>query len=273
MPHLETVGLTKYYRCGPSVVRALEDITLSIGQGELVAIMGRSGSGKTTLLDLLGLLQTPTGGTIRLDGADVSSLGERERTRLRRREIGLVFQEYNLLPSLSAIENVMLPVTYDRAFDLASNLVRARHLLDLVGLGDRLHHRPRELSGGERQRVALARSLIMRPSLVLADEPTAAVDTQTGDSLLRLIRQLNAAESVTFVLVTHDPDVASVARRMIRLQDGRVLTDSAHTPSEAASQAAGNAGSATRVEVRAGILGRRPSSSVAGRREDEITLQ
>jgi putative ABC transport system ATP-binding protein len=225
VPILETVDLTKYYRQGSAVVRALDGVSLRIEARELVAIMGRSGSGKTTLLDLLGLLQPPTSGRVLLSGVDVSRLRQRSVTQLRRRRVGLVFQEYNLLGSLTALENVLLPLRYERSADLAKGLRRATDLLELVGMGDRASHRPGQLSGGQRQRVALARALILRPAVVLADEPTAAVDSETAADLLHLVRLLNVVEHVTFVLVTHDPEVAAVAKRVIRLRDGRLESD------------------------------------------------
>jgi ABC-type lipoprotein export system ATPase subunit len=225
VPVIETRELTKLYRQGRSVVRALDGVSVRIEAGEFVAIMGRSGSGKTTLLDLLGLLQPATSGRVLVGGVDAAGLDERRRTRLRRQRIGFVFQEYNLLGSLTALENVLLPLRYDRTADLATGLERARQLLDLVGLARRAAHRPRELSGGERQRVAIARSLVLSPALVLADEPTAAVDSETATLLLNLMRYLNMVEHVTFVLVTHDPEVASVARRVVRLHDGRIASD------------------------------------------------
>jgi ABC-type lipoprotein export system ATPase subunit len=225
VPVIETRELTKLYRQGRSVVRALDGVSVRIEAGEFVAIMGRSGSGKTTLLDLLGLLQPATSGRVLVGGVDAAGLDERRRTRLRRQRIGFVFQEYNLLGSLTALENVLLPLRYDRTADLATGLERARQLLDLVGLASRAAHRPRELSGGERQRVAIARSLVLAPALVLADEPTAAVDSETATLLLNLMRYLNMVEHVTFVLVTHDPEVASVARRVVRLHDGRIASD------------------------------------------------
>jgi ABC-type lipoprotein export system ATPase subunit len=225
VPVIETRELTKLYRQGQTVVRALDGVSVRIEAGEFVAIMGRSGSGKTTLLDLLGLLQPATSGQVLVAGVDAAGLDERRRTRLRRQRIGFVFQEYNLLGSLTALENVLLPLRYERTADLATGLERARQLLDLVGLAGRAAHRPRELSGGERQRVAIARSLVLSPALVLADEPTAAVDSETATLLLNLMRYLNMVEHVTFVLVTHDPEVASVARRVVRLHDGRIASD------------------------------------------------
>jgi ABC-type lipoprotein export system ATPase subunit len=219
---LEALNLTKYYRQGPSIVRALNGVSLRIEAGELVAVMGRSGSGKTTLLDVVGLLQPPTSGEVWLESVEVSKLSDWQRTEWRRRRIGFVFQEYNLLPGLTALENVLLPVRYDRSMDLGIALARARRLLGDVGLGARAGHRPRELSGGERQRVAIARALMMRPALVLADEPTAAVDSETGAVLLDLIHRLRTAEGTTFIVVTHDPEVAAAADRIIHIRDGRL---------------------------------------------------
>jgi putative ABC transport system ATP-binding protein len=219
---IEARELTKLYRQGRSVVTALDEVSFRVEAGELVAIMGRSGSGKTTLLHLLGLLQPATSGQVLLEGVDTGGLEERRRTRLRRQRVGFVFQEYNLLGSLTALENVLLPLRYERSADLAGGLERATRLLDLVGLADRASHLPGELSGGERQRVAIARSLVLTPALVLADEATAAVDSDTCAQLLDLVRHLNVVERVAFVLVTHDPEVASVAGRVVHLRDGRI---------------------------------------------------
>ncbi len=224
MANIELLNLTKHYTQGRTVVRALDGVSLVIETGEFVSIVGRSGSGKTTLLDLVGLLLRPTGGTLLIDGIDSAALSDRRRAELRARRIGFIFQEYNLLPSLNVLENVMLPLRY--AGDTGSEgRDRARRLLGSVGLGDRLHHRPDQLSGGQQQRVAIARALVNGPALVLADEPTGAVDTQTSDELVALIRRLNQEEQVTIVVVTHDLDLAEKTDRIVRLQDGRVVSD------------------------------------------------
>jgi putative ABC transport system ATP-binding protein len=223
MTVIEAVEVTKQYRQGTSVIRALDRVSLQVARGEFVAVAGRSGSGKTTLLDILGLLQRPTAGEVRLNGVDVSALPDRHRTRLRRRRLGFVFQDHNLLPALTALENLLLPVRYERSLDLTEGLRRAQELLDRVGLSERAGHLPCDLSGGERQRVAIARALVLRPPVVLADEPTAAVDSETSRLLLDLMRGLRAAEGVTFVVVTHDPEVAAAADRVVHLRDGRVV--------------------------------------------------
>ena len=223
MAQIELEQLTKHYRQGANVVRALDGISLGIGRGEFLSVVGRSGSGKTTLLDVVGLLMRPTSGRILLDGEDAAALSDRRRAELRGRRIGFVFQEYNLLPTLDVVENVMLPVRYTRwAGDPRR---RALDLLAQVGLAGRLRHRPDELSGGQQQRVAIARALINRPALILADEPTGAVDTQTAGELIELLRRLNREEEVTVVVVTHDAELAAQTDRTIRLHDGVVVED------------------------------------------------
>jgi putative ABC transport system ATP-binding protein len=224
MADIELVELTKHYKQGPNLVRALDGVTLRIAAGEFASVVGRSGSGKTTLLDLVGLLMRPTSGKVVIDGVDTSRLRDGQRADMRGERIGFIFQEYNLLPTLNVVENVMLPLRYTKS-RVGDGKTRARELLDIVGLGERVRHRPDELSGGEQQRVAIARSLINRPALVLGDEPTGAVDSQTSMDLLGLMRRLNHEEKVTFVIVTHDLDLASRADRMIRLKDGRVVAD------------------------------------------------
>ena len=223
MAGIELVNLTKNYKRGSEIIRALDDVTLTIDPGEFVAVVGRSGSGKTTMLDLLGLLLKPTSGSLLIDGVDTTKLGDRERARMRARKVGFVFQEYNLLSGLNVLENVMLPRRY--IHDGNDGSARARELIERVGLSDRIKHRPTELSGGQMQRVAIARSMVNRPSLILLDEPTGAVDTETAQQLVDLLKQLNAEEKVTIVLVTHDLEIAGQARRHIRLKDGRVLSD------------------------------------------------
>ncbi|HET8567766.1 MAG TPA: ABC transporter ATP-binding protein [Candidatus Limnocylindria bacterium] len=221
-PAVEARGLTKHYRKGAAVVRALDGVDLVIGRGELVAVVGRSGSGKTTFLDTLGLLLRPTSGRVLLDGEDTGGLSDGARATLRGRKIGFVFQEFNLLPGLTALENVLLPLRYTK---VDGGRERAHELLATVGLDARAGHRPTELSGGEQQRVAIARSLVNGPSLVLADEPTGELDTDTSAEIVALMRRMNRERGVTFVIVTHDADVASRADRVVRLKDGRVLSD------------------------------------------------
>jgi len=216
--------LTRHYKQGRNVVRALDGVTLSIAAGEFVAVVGRSGSGKTTMLDLLGLLLRPTSGRIEIDGIDTGTLSDGQRATMRGERIGFIFQEFNLLPTLNALENVMLPLRYRRTKD-PDGPARARRLLDEVDLSDRLEHRPAELSGGQAQRVAIARSLVNNPALVLGDEPTGEVDSETSTQLIDLMRRMNREKGITFVIVTHDLEIAARADRIIRLKDGRVASD------------------------------------------------
>ena len=225
MANVKLQELTKFYKRGSEVIRALDGVTLNIDRGEFVAVVGRSGSGKTTMLDLLGLLLKPTSGQLLIDDVDTATLGDRDRAHMRARSVGFVFQEYNLLSGLNVLENVMLPLRY--VSNGKDGKVRAMDLIERVGLGDRVKHRPTELSGGQAQRVAIARALVNKPSMVLLDEPTGAVDTETAQQLVDLLKQLNREEQVTLVLVTHDLDVAGEARRRIRLKDGKVLSDEA----------------------------------------------
>jgi putative ABC transport system ATP-binding protein len=224
MANIELVDLTKHYRQGKSIVRALDGVSLRIDAGEFVSVVGRSGSGKTTLLDLVGLLLRPTSGTVRIDGVDTAALKDGRRADMRGQRIGFIFQEYNLLPGLNVVENVMLPLRYSKS-NVKDGKKRALELLEMVGLSDRISHRPDELSGGQQQRVAIARSLVNRPALVLGDEPTGSVDTETSQQLVALMRRLNRDENVTFVIVSHDLDLANQADRMVRLKDGRVVSD------------------------------------------------
>src|SRR5262252_8700604 len=224
MANLEIVNLTKQYRQGSTTVTALDSVNLTIESGEFASIVGRSGSGKTTLLDLAGLLLRPTAGTVLIDGEDTAKLSDRKRADLRARRIGFIFQEYNLLPGLTVVENVMLACRYGGG-DRREGRRRALDLLELVGLADRLRHRPDQLSGGQQQRVAIARALVNRPTLVLGDEPTGAVDSQTSDELVALMRRLNREEGVTFLVVTHDLELAARTDRIVRLADGRIVSD------------------------------------------------
>jgi ABC-type lipoprotein export system ATPase subunit len=224
--------LSKHYKQGKTVVRALDEVSLTIDSGEFVAIVGRSGSGKTTMLDSLGLLLRPTSGRVVIDGTDTTGLKDDQKARLRGSKIGFIFQEYNQLPTLTALENVMLPLRYaskpkgDRAW--------AQALLAEVGLEDRMHSRPDQMSGGQQQRVAIARSLVNRPSLVLGDEPTGAVDTETAQQLAGIMRRLNRQHQVTFVIVTHDLDLAAETDRVIKLKDGKVISDETTAPASVA---------------------------------------
>jgi putative ABC transport system ATP-binding protein len=222
-PILEARDLVRVYRRGTSEVRAVDGISLRVDAGEFVAVMGRSGSGKTTLLDLLGCLLRPTSGQLAIDGRIVNGASDDELAAIRRELIGFVFQEFNLIPTLTALENVMLPLRYGPR--RPDGRVQAEAQLDLVGLAHRSTHRPSELSGGEQQRVAIARALINRPAVVLADEPTGELDSTTSGELLAMLRALNRERGLTLVVVTHDAGVAGAADRVVRLSDGRVLGD------------------------------------------------
>ena len=223
MASIRLEGLTKNYKRGSEVIRALDGVTLDIDKGEFIAVVGRSGSGKTTMLDLLGLLLKPTAGSYLIDDVSTTKLSDRDRAHLRARKVGFVFQEYNLLSGLNVLENVMLPLRYIK--DGKVGRQRAIELIERVGLTDRIKHRPAELSGGQMQRVAIARSMVNQPSLILLDEPTGAVDTETAQQLVELLKRLNSEDQVTIVLVTHDTDISGQAKRQIRLKDGKVLTD------------------------------------------------
>lgn len=222
-PLIRLKGLSKRYRMGDRVIDALCGIDLEISQGEFVAIMGPSGSGKTTLLNLLGVLDGPTGGRYLLDGEDVSRLDPRQRAITRNRKIGFVFQAFNLLPRSTAIENVELPLIY-RGLGKKARRQKAEAALNAVGLAERQHHWPLQLSGGEQQRVAIARALVNDPVLLLADEPTGALDSRTGKEVLHQLKSLHAAGR-TIVLVTHDQQVASHAQRIVSFRDGSIVRD------------------------------------------------
>ena len=223
MPLLETKNLMKTYRLPGGIdVPVLKGVSIAVEKGELVALMGASGSGKSTLMNILGFLDTPTGGTYRFDGEDVSSLDPDRRADIRSRRIGWVFQNFNLLARTSALQNVLLPLEYKRGrrSSRAAERDKAAALLEMLGLGGRLEHTPAQLSGGQQQRVAIARSLVNDPEIVLADEPTGNLDSATTVEILELFRHLNKERGITVVIVTHDAEVCDYARRTIRVKDG-----------------------------------------------------
>lgn len=217
-----TENLTKVYGKGETAVTALKGINLSIGQGEFVAVMGPSGCGKSTLLYLIGGLDRPTEGKVYLDGQELSTLTDNQVTEIRRRKMGFVFQFYNLIPVLSALENAALPMILD-GVSVARAHERARLWLERVGLSDRLDHRPAELSGGQQQRVAIARALAHEPLIILADEPTGNLDSRAGDEIATLLRQISSEWGRTILMVTHDPRIAAYADRIVFLKDGKIV--------------------------------------------------
>ncbi len=227
MALLDLQGVTKDYPLGNTIVNALRGLDLSIEQGEIVAIMGPSGSGKSTLMHILGALDAPTDGEARLEGQDLRDLSEDALVTLRGRKVGFVFQTFNLIQTLTAQQNVELPMIF-LGVRRSTRAERARALLARVGLAERMGHRPNELSGGERQRVAIARALANDPEILLADEPTGNLDSQTGATILRLLKQLCEDEEKTMILITHDPDAAAIADRIVRLRDGRVVEEAQH---------------------------------------------
>jgi putative ABC transport system ATP-binding protein len=230
-------AVSKTYGDGPSRVDALKNIDLTVRAGEFISIMGPSGSGKSTLLNLVSALDAPSSGSIVIDGSDISQLDDDALTLFRRRKIGLIFQFFNLLPTLDALENTLLPVMLERKVT-RPDVARATALLENVGLGERIRHRTHQLSGGEMQRVAIARALIMGPALILADEPTGNLDSTTGASILSLLKQTSLATQTTVVMVTHDRSAAQVGDRILWLKDGQVRRDERMQPSSLALQKA-----------------------------------
>lgn len=215
-------GLSRHYRVGGEVIRALDGLDLRIERGEYIAIMGASGSGKSTLMNILGLLDRPTSGRYLFDGQDVGRLSDDARTRLRSREFGFVFQQFHLLPRMSAVEQVEVPLVYQ---SVRGRRRLAKAALANVGLQDRFSHTPTELSGGQQQRVAIARALVMNPRVLFADEPTGALDTRTGEEVMEILTGLVRDKGITVILITHEQSVADHAERLIRMRDGRVVED------------------------------------------------
>jgi putative ABC transport system ATP-binding protein len=216
---IEVKQLTKVYQMGETEVRALNGVSLKIDDGEWVAITGPSGSGKSTLMAILGCLDSPTGGSYRLDGVDVAQMRDDQLAAVRNQKIGFVFQQFNLLSRTSALENVELPLLYSSQNHRSD---RAKAALDAVGLKDRMDHRPNELSGGQQQRVAIARALVTEPSILLADEPTGNLDSKTGKEIMELFSDLHRTRGITVIFVTHDPSIAANAQRVIQIRDGQV---------------------------------------------------
>ena len=224
MSVIRTENLVKTYVSGTNEVHALRGIDLEVEKGELIAIMGASGSGKSTLMNLLGCLDTPTTGSYQLDGVRVEGLDRNALAAIRNQKIGFVFQGFNLLPRTSALENVELPMLYDRSGKKRDTKALAAAALGRVGLGNRAEHQPSELSGGQQQRVAIARALVTEPALILADEPTGNLDTRTSMEVMALFQELNE-QGITIVLVTHEPDIAVYAKRIVEVRDGRIRRD------------------------------------------------
>jgi len=227
-------GMSKSYTMGSNMVMALDAVSLDIAEGEFVAIMGASGSGKSTFMNLLGCLDTPSAGEYRLAGEKVSDLTTDQLATIRNRRIGFVFQQFNLLPRTSALENVELPLLYS-SIPSAERRALAMARLTEVGLGSRTDHQPSQLSGGQQQRVAIARALANNPSLILADEPTGALDSRTSIEIMALLQKLNA-QRMTIVMVTHEPDIAAFASRIVTFRDGKIISDVKNTPANAQSQ-------------------------------------
>jgi len=236
-PVVEVTGLRKTYVMGKTEVHALQGVDMTIRQGELVAIMGTSGSGKSTMMNIIGGLDYPSSGTYLLDGIEVNKLGKNELADIRNQKIGFVFQGFNLLARTSAVENVELPLLYDRTHKIKNHRQAAIDSLELVGLGDRTDHHPNELSGGQQQRVAIARALVTNPSLILADEPTGNLDSRTTVEVMQLFQELNK-KGITIILVTHEDEVSRYAKRIVVLRDGRIIRDETQVPDSASDDIA-----------------------------------
>ena len=227
--------IVKTYQMGDSIVRALAGVNLTVEEGEFTAIMGPSGSGKSTLMNILGCLDRPTSGSYKLDGAEVATLGDDELAVTRNKKIGFVFQNFNLLSRMSALNNVALPMVY-AGIPNKERQERARKGLEMVGLGSRVHHKPNDLSGGQRQRVAIARALVNEPSIILADEPTGNLDSKSGDEIMEIFCELNQ-QGRTVILVTHEPEIAAYTRRTVTFRDGLIVSDERREESRCSGKA------------------------------------
>jgi ABC-type lipoprotein export system ATPase subunit len=225
MPLIEVTAVAKHYDLGTVRVEALKGVSLAIESGEYVALVGPSGSGKSTLMNTLGCLDRPTSGSYRLDGREVVTLSKDERAAVRNQHLGFVFQNFNLLARTTALENVELPMIYARGIPARERRKRAREALESVGLAERLDHHPAQLSGGQQQRVAIARALVNGPSILMGDEPTGNLDSRTGQDVIELFRRLNREQGLTVIIVTHDPEVAASADRIVTLRDGLIVSD------------------------------------------------
>jgi putative ABC transport system ATP-binding protein len=214
--------VVKTYIMGDNEVHALRGISFDIGQGEFVSIMGPSGSGKSTCMNMIGCLDRPTSGTVKINGRETALMNEKELAVLRNKTVGFVFQQYHLIPAMNILENVMLPLKYQKV-DRVARLERASAALEAVGLGERIHHRPHELSGGQKQRVAIARAMVTQPKILLADEPTGALDTETGKQVMEMFRAINKERGTTIIIVTHDPRIGDSTERCIRILDGQIV--------------------------------------------------
>ncbi len=219
--------ISKLYKLGNQEVAALRSVDLEIGDGEFMAIMGPSGSGKSTMMNIIGCLDRPTEGRYELDGIDVSRLGDAQLAQVRNKRLGFVFQSFNLLPRMTAVDQVAMPLSYR---GVANRKQLARVALGMVGLSSRMHHRPTQLSGGQQQRVAIARAIVGNPTIILADEPTGALDTKTSQDVMEIFRRLNEERGITIAFVTHEPDVAAYTRRIVSLRDGQIVSDVPNKP-------------------------------------------
>ncbi len=225
---IEIENITKVYQMGEVKVHALCGVSLCIEQGEWVAIMGASGSGKSTLMHIIGCLDTPTSGAYRLNGVEVGAMNDNQLASVRNHQIGFVFQSFNLLPRVSALKQVMLPMQYSRngqRISLAERKQRAREALEMVGLGERMGHQPTEMSGGQQQRVAIARALVNNPAIIMADEPTGNLDSKSGAEVMDILHRLHAEKGITIVMVTHDEEIGAQAGRVVRLRDGQIVEE------------------------------------------------